>query len=135
VPLLVLGPLLRYVGETEATVWVETDAPCEVTVCDRTEPTFHVEGHNYALVYIEGLQPRSTTPYEVRLDGAKVWPDEKDGTFPPSLIRTPKAENSPPHDLGLLPGCRRPTSRPTAWRRATIRRAARSMPRTPTRCG
>src|SRR5215218_7447057 len=27
---LVLGPLLRYVGETDATVWVETDQPCEV---------------------------------------------------------------------------------------------------------
>ena len=29
---LILGPLLRYVGETEATVWVETDAPCTVEV-------------------------------------------------------------------------------------------------------
>ena len=90
-PLLVLGPLLRYVGETEATVWVETDQPCEVTVLDRTEPTFHVEGHNYALVYIEGLEPGSTTPYEVHLDGDQVWP-EPATKFPPSLIRTPKAD-------------------------------------------
>ena len=29
---LVLGPILRYVSETEATVWVETSAPCEVEV-------------------------------------------------------------------------------------------------------
>src|SRR5215208_562297 len=29
---LVLGPLLRYVGETDATVWVETDQPCEYEV-------------------------------------------------------------------------------------------------------
>ena len=29
---LLVGPLLRYVGSTQATVWVETDAPCEVTV-------------------------------------------------------------------------------------------------------
>jgi hypothetical protein len=71
VPPLVLGPLLRYVGETEATVWVETDAPCEVTVLGRTEPTFHVEGHNYALVYIEGLEPGTATPYEVHLDGER----------------------------------------------------------------
>jgi hypothetical protein len=27
---LVLGPLLRHVGPTDATVWVETDAHCEV---------------------------------------------------------------------------------------------------------
>src|SRR5918992_332957 len=27
---LILGPMVRYVSETEATVWVETDAPCEV---------------------------------------------------------------------------------------------------------
>jgi hypothetical protein len=31
-PKLVLGPLLRYVGETQATVWVETDAAAEVEV-------------------------------------------------------------------------------------------------------
>jgi hypothetical protein len=97
VPLLVLGPLLRYVGETEATVWVETDKPCEVTILGRTEPTFHVEGHNYALIYIEGLEPGSATPYEVHLDGEKVWPDEKDDHFPRSLIRTPKADT--PHKM------------------------------------
>ena len=31
-PKLVLGPLLRYVGETQATVWVETDAAAQVEV-------------------------------------------------------------------------------------------------------
>ncbi len=51
---LVLGPLLRYVGSTQATVWVETDAPCEVTVLGHRERTFHVEGHHYALVVIDG---------------------------------------------------------------------------------
>ncbi len=29
---LILGPMLRYVSQTEATVWVETDEPCEVEV-------------------------------------------------------------------------------------------------------
>ena len=33
-PRLLLGPLLRYAGGTQATVWVETDAPCEVAVLD-----------------------------------------------------------------------------------------------------
>jgi hypothetical protein len=27
-----LGPLLRHVGADDATVWVKTDAPCEVEV-------------------------------------------------------------------------------------------------------
>ena len=31
-PLLVLGPLLRYVSETEATIWVETDRACQVEI-------------------------------------------------------------------------------------------------------
>jgi hypothetical protein len=29
---LSLGPLLRYVGRSEATIWVETDGPAEVEV-------------------------------------------------------------------------------------------------------
>jgi hypothetical protein len=66
-------------------------------VLGRTAKTFHVEGHNYALVYIEGLEPGSTTPYEVRLDGESRWPDEGDDHFPPSLIRTPKADT--PHRM------------------------------------
>src|SRR3712207_8907698 len=45
VPLLVLGPLLRYVGETEATVWVATDEACEVEVLGSKTNTFEVEGH------------------------------------------------------------------------------------------
>ncbi|MEA2405511.1 MAG: hypothetical protein QOE08_2158 [Thermoleophilaceae bacterium] len=89
-PLLVLGPLLRYVGETEATVWVETDSPCEVEVLGRRGRTWHVEGHHYALLYIEGLEPGSSTQYDVKLDGDTVWP-VPDDPFPPPRIRTPKA--------------------------------------------
>ena len=102
-PLLVLGPLLRYVGEHEATVWVETDAPCEVTILGRTAKTFHVEGHNYALVYIEGLEPGTQTPYEVQLDGTTVWPDPQDDHFPPSRIKTPKANT---HHRMIWGSCR-----------------------------
>jgi hypothetical protein len=86
-PKLVLGPLLRYVGETEATVWVETSAPCEVEVLGRREPTFCVEEHHYALVRIEGLEPGSFNEYEVKLDGARRWP-EPGSELPPSVIRT-----------------------------------------------
>ncbi len=51
---LILGPMLRYLDETSATVWVETDAPCEVEVLGRRERTFCAEGHHYAVVPIAG---------------------------------------------------------------------------------
>ena len=84
---LVLGPLLRHVGAADATVWVETDAPCEVEVLGHTEPTFTVEGHHYALVSIGGLEPKTRIPYEVALDGERRWPPS-DHPFPPSVINT-----------------------------------------------
>ena len=66
---LILGPLLRYVGEDEATVWVETDAPCEVEVLGCVQRTFAVADHHFALVHVTGLEPGTTTEYEVALDG------------------------------------------------------------------
>ncbi|WP_119726537.1 alkaline phosphatase D family protein [Thermomonospora amylolytica] len=86
---LVLGPLLRHVDERTATVWVETDRPCEVAVLGAAARTFTVHGHHYALVEIDGLEPGSQTPYEVRLDGEVVWPEPGEDRFPPSVIRTP----------------------------------------------
>jgi DNA-binding transcriptional regulator YhcF (GntR family) len=87
-PVLLLGPLLRHVDPVSATVWVETDRPCVVDILGRTARTFCVGGHHYALVLVEDLEPGSTTPYEVRLDDAQVWPPS-DSEFPPSRIRTP----------------------------------------------
>src|SRR5918994_2255302 len=84
-PKLRLGPLLRYAGETDATVWVETDSACEVEVLCHTASTFEIESHHYALVTIAGLEPGETYEYEVSLDGEEVWPE---GDFPPSVIRT-----------------------------------------------
>jgi hypothetical protein len=86
VPQLVLGPLLRYVGETEAVIWVETDAPCEVEVLGTRERTFQVAGHHYALVRCKGLRPGAWHEYEVRLEGERVWPVS--GDFPPSAFHT-----------------------------------------------
>jgi len=86
-PDLVLGPLLRYVSETEATVWVETSGPCEVEILGRREPTFGVGGHHYALVRLEGLEPGGFYEYEVALDGERRWP-LSDQDLPPSAIRT-----------------------------------------------
>ncbi|MGW0070154.1 alkaline phosphatase D family protein [Streptosporangium sandarakinum] len=82
-PELVVGPMLRYVDETDASVWVETSEPCEVTVevggTRSRAATFTVHGHHYAIVDVahEGT-------YEVRLDGQVVWPLPD---HPPSRIR------------------------------------------------
>ena len=84
---LVLGPLLRHVTPTTATVWVETDAPCTVEVLGCRAPTFTVSGHHYALVIVLGLEPESVIPYEVHLDGDRVWP-VRGSELPPSVIRT-----------------------------------------------
>ena len=84
---LILGPVLRYVSETEATIWVETDSACEVEILGTTEPTFEVASHHYALVRIEDLEPGSFNAYEVALDGETRWP-LPNADFPPSAIRT-----------------------------------------------
>jgi hypothetical protein len=86
-PLLLLGPLLRHVDPVSATVWVEVDRPCEVEVLGHRASTFCVGGHHYALVVIEGLEPGTSVPYEVHLDGDVVWPP-RHSSFPPSRIRT-----------------------------------------------
>lgn len=90
-----LGPLLRYVDGSTATVWVEADRPCtaEVRCADGakgTANTFQIAGHHYALIPVTGLRPGTETAYEVRLgdSGAPVWP-LPDSPFPPSTIRTP----------------------------------------------
>src|SRR5215208_6180108 len=90
-PDLILGPILRHVGFSDATLWVETDAPCEVGVFVGDEShrshTFAVEGHHYALVLITDLEPGSAHEYAVELDGERVWPEEGD-PLPPPVIRT-----------------------------------------------
>ncbi|NLT05560.1 MAG: alkaline phosphatase family protein [Solirubrobacterales bacterium] len=88
---LVLGPLLRHVGDDCAVVWVETDGPCEVSVLGSAAPTFAVCGHHYAIVRVEGLAPSRRYEYDVALDGRAVWP-LPDSPFPPSTFHTtPKA--------------------------------------------
>jgi len=91
VPELVLGPLLRYVGETDATLWVETSGACEVEILGHRARTFEIDGHHFALVVVEGLETGGVHTYEVALDGKRVWP-EADSEFPPSAIRTMTAD-------------------------------------------
>jgi PhoD-like phosphatase len=90
---LLVGPLLRYVGTETATVWVETTKPCEVGVLGHRTRTFHVEGHHYALLVVEGLEPGATTPYELMLDDLVVWP-RADEERPPPCIRTRNHERA-----------------------------------------
>jgi hypothetical protein len=86
VPNLVLGPILRYVDERVATVWVQTDAACEVEILGARERTWCIDGLHFALVAVERLTAGADHPYEVRLDGALAWPEA--GTdFPASTIR------------------------------------------------
>jgi hypothetical protein len=86
-PDLILGPVLRYVTDRQATVWMECGAPCEAEVLDHRARSFCVNGHHYALVVIDGLAPGTRHPYEVRLDGAPVWPPA-DYPFPAPALRT-----------------------------------------------
>ena len=88
---LLLGPLLRYVGRSEATVWVETDRRCTVGVLGRTAETFEAFGHHYALVVLTGLDEGAVTEYGVELDGEVVWPLGGSG-HPPSAIHTREGE-------------------------------------------
>lgn len=92
---LVLGPMLRYTDETCASVWVETATDAEVSVHADGRAwrarTFAVHGHHYALVDVDGLGPGAVLPYEVRIDGAAVWP-EPGSDFPAPVIATLTAE-------------------------------------------
>ena len=111
-PSLLLGPLLRHVGARDATIWVETDAPCQVEVrvgaISATERTFTVAGHSYAIVVVTELEPGSADPYAVYLDGLPCWP-LAGSRYPPSLIRTVEADRP----LRLLFGsCRSPAATP-----------------------
>jgi hypothetical protein len=86
VPSLVLGPMLRYVDDRVATIWVQTDAACEVEILGTRERTWCVDGLHFALVAVEGLALGTDHPYEVRLDGEAAWPRD-DTSFPASTIR------------------------------------------------
>jgi len=74
-------------------VWVEADAHCEARVsaggAHATSRTFAVEGRHFAIVDVRGLPTEAATPYEVALDGARVWPPEDDDwDWPASCVRT-----------------------------------------------
>jgi hypothetical protein len=103
---LVLGPVLRHVGETTAQVWVQTGHAAMVTVLDTTTRTFEVAGRYYALVPVADLTPGTSTPYTVAIDRERVWP-QPSSPFPPSLIRTRGPESDGRNRI-LFGSCRYP---------------------------
>ena len=90
---LVLGPMMRYVDETSASIWVETRSAARVAVRAGgrvwSAGTFAVHGHHYALVEADGLEPGTVLPYTLEIDGEHVWPDPA-SEFPPPVIATLK---------------------------------------------
>jgi phosphodiesterase/alkaline phosphatase D-like protein len=89
-----LGPLLRFVDDTSATIWVETTEAATVVVeagdVTASARTFRAHDHHYALVEVAGLPPGTATPYRVLVDGEPVWPpdDPAYADFPPSVVPT-----------------------------------------------
>src|SRR4051794_27901076 len=115
-PHLLVGPVLRRVVGTPATVWMETSAPATVRVEVQgggggTAPTFSAYGHHYALVLVDGLAPGSTAAYAVFLDDRPVWPDPR-SPYPPSVIRT-RAAGEPAVRI-IFGSCRETTQHATS---------------------
>ena len=106
-PSLVLGPLLRHVGTTTASVWVETSGPAVGEGLGTRAETFEVCGQHYALVVVDGLEPETTRTYEVHVDGERVWPLTDAGT-PPSRIRTRPTTDAPGRMRAVFGSCRYP---------------------------
>jgi hypothetical protein len=88
-PELVLGPMMRYVDQTSASIWVETRDTARVTVSagagEWEARTFAVHGHHYALVEVDGLEPGTVTPYTVAVNGMPVWPEPGTRFLPPVI--------------------------------------------------
>ncbi|MGU3291115.1 DUF7800 domain-containing protein [Williamsia sp. M5A3_1d] len=81
-PSLVLGPILRFVDATRATIWVETDRATGVRIdtsvgVSAQTDTWGVGGHHFAIVVVENLPSDAEVDYTVTLGGGgtdPVWP-------------------------------------------------------------
>ncbi|MFV2017095.1 alkaline phosphatase D family protein [Micromonospora sp. LOL_023] len=117
---LLVGPLLRRVVGDRATIWVETSAPATVRVetsgaAGGTAATFSAFGHHYALVVVTGLALGTSVRYQVFLDDRPVWP-EPDSPYPPSVIRTRRADDADQPVRLLFGSCRETTQHSTTRR-------------------
>ena len=88
---IVLGPMVRYAGETDATIWLETRDGAEVSVhLDGRRwvaRTFAAHGHHFALVVVDGLEPGREYEYRIEVDAQPAWP-LPDSPFPASFVKT-----------------------------------------------
>ncbi|SCL33893.1 PhoD-like phosphatase [Micromonospora pallida] len=117
-PRLLIGPLLRRVVGTRATVWVETSDPAVVRVrtadgAEGSAPTFTAYGHHYALVVVAGLTPDRASTYEVLIDDEVAWPEPRN-PYPPSVIRTRAADDRDQPVRLVFGSCRETTQHATA---------------------
>src|SRR3954466_6186281 len=103
---LVLGPVLRHVGDTTAAVWVQVERPATITVLGCSTRTFEIAGHHYALVSVTGLDPDTPHPYDVAVDGEVVWPPPV-SPLPPSSLRTRGPDSARRHRI-VFGSCRHP---------------------------
>ncbi|HEV7899723.1 MAG TPA: alkaline phosphatase D family protein [Planosporangium sp.] len=95
---LLLGPILRRVDGSRATIWVQTARPATVEIRTAGDAggaarTFSAYGRHYALVVVEDLRPGSADEYRVLLDGEPVWPPP-DYRYPAPAIHT-RGERDP----------------------------------------
>ena len=125
------GPAAPLRGRDEATIWVETDAPvrgrgARLPRADvpRRRPPLR------ARPLSRGSSPASTTPYEVRLDGERVWPQDRTRRSRRASSARRRPERAVPDRLGLLPRVRPARAAVLADARTRTRAGARS-----TRCG
>ncbi|HEU4397299.1 MAG TPA: alkaline phosphatase D family protein [Actinomycetota bacterium] len=134
---LLIGPVLRRVVGTRATVWVETATPAVVRVTAGTAAgeahTFTAFGHHYAIVVVKGLTLGAVAPYEVWLDGARAWPEAGD-KLPPSVIRTRSPDEADQPVRMVFGSCRESTQHASGRRLppdaldAYARRLAKASP-------
>ena len=121
---LVLGPMMRYVDETSASVWVETRTAARVSVRAGGRHweagTFAVHGHHYALVELDGLEPGTVTPYALDINGTQVWPDPASGV-PAVHDRDAENRQAAADGLRLLPHQRPARSSPATGPTASTR--------------
>ena len=92
---LVLGPILRHVDADAATVWVETDAPCEVTILGTPSRPSRSRATTSRSSRSKGLDPGESTAYEVELDGeTRLARARRSLPARPASSRSPRARAS-----------------------------------------
>ena len=69
-------------------------------------PTFEVCGHHYAIVPVAGLEPDTRYPYQVQVDGERVWPPRV-SPHPESFVRTRGPQSARRHRI-IFGSCRYP---------------------------